>query len=405
MPSAASPHPSAWSDLTAAKLPPKPHAMWLDTPRNPNAPLAGLKVLELARVLAGPWAGQILADLGADVIKVESPDGDGTRKWGPPWIERDHGEREAAYYHATNRGKRSIIADFRDEDDLARIHDLASSADVVLENFKTGTLTKFGLDYKSLAQVNARLVYCSITGFGQTGPRAHEAGYDFVIQAMSGFMALTGEPQGQPMKMGISISDLTCGLYSVIGIQAALAMRARTGRGQHVDMALLDCSVGLLASQAMHFLTTGENPPRMGNEHAQVSAYGVFPVADGKVVLAPANDGLFRRLLPLFGRNDLLTDERFATNEGRLANREELDAIIAGETSKWQMDELLADCAAAGIPAGRVNAVDAVFDDPQVKARGMRLDLDGIPGVRTPLTFSDAELALDRPSPRKGEHG
>jgi|TARA_R100000049_G_C1957318_1_gene116990 crotonobetainyl-CoA:carnitine CoA-transferase CaiB-like acyl-CoA transferase len=405
MPSAASPHPSAWSDLTAAKLPPKPHAMWLDTPRNPNAPLAGLKVLELARVLAGPWAGQILADLGADVIKVESPDGDGTRKWGPPWIERDHGEREAAYYHATNRGKRSIIADFRDEDDLARIHDLASSADVVLENFKTGTLTKFGLDYKSLAQVNARLVYCSITGFGQTGPRAHEAGYDFVIQAMSGFMALTGEPQGQPMKMGISISDLTCGLYSVIGIQAALAMRARTGRGQHVDMALLDCSVGLLASQAMHFLTTGENPPRMGNEHAQVSAYGVFPVADGKVVLAPANDGLFRRLLPLFGRNDLLTDERFATNEGRLANREELDAIIAGETSKWQMDELLADCAAAGIPAGRVNAVDSVFDDPQVKARGMRLDLDGIPGVRTPLTFSEAELALDRPSPRKGEHG
>ena len=405
MPSAASPHPSAWSDLTAAKLPPKPHAMWLDTPRNPNAPLAGLKVLELARVLAGPWAGQILADLGADVIKVESPDGDGTRKWGPPWIERDHGEREAAYYHAANRGKRSIIADFRDEDDLARIHDLASSADVVLENFKTGTLTKFGLDYESLAKVNARLVYCSITGFGQTGPRAHEAGYDFVIQAMSGFMALTGEPQGQPMKMGISISDLTCGLYSVIGIQAALAMRARTGRGQHVDMALLDCSVGLLASQAMHFLTTGENPPRMGNEHAQVSAYGVFPVADGKVVLAPANDGLFRRLLPLFGRNDLLTDERFATNEGRLANREELDAIIAGETSKWQMDELLADCAAAGIPAGRVNAVDSVFDDPQVKARGMRLDLDGIPGVRTPLTFSEAELALDRPSPRKGEHG
>ena len=391
--------------MTAAKLPPKPHAMWLDTPRNPNAPLAGLKVLELARVLAGPWAGQILADLGADVIKVESPDGDGTRKWGPPWIERDHGEREAAYYHAANRGKRSIIADFRDEDDLARIHDLASSADVVLENFKTGTLTKFGLDYKRLAQVNARLVYCSITGFGQTGPRAHEAGYDFVIQAMSGFMALTGEPQGQPMKMGISISDLTCGLYSVIGIQAALAMRARTGRGQHVDMALLDCSVGLLASQAMHFLTTGENPPRMGNEHAQVSAYGVFPVADGKVVLAPANDGLFRRLLTLLGRNDLLTDERFATNEGRLANREELDAIIAGETSKWQMDELLADCAAAGIPAGRVNAVDAVFDDPQVKARSMRLDLDGIPGVRTPLTFSDAELALDRPSPRKGEHG
>jgi crotonobetainyl-CoA:carnitine CoA-transferase CaiB-like acyl-CoA transferase len=291
--------------------------MWLDQPRNPQAPLAGLKVLELARVLAGPWAGQILADLGADVIKVESPEGDGTRLWGPPWIERENGEREAAYYHATNRGKRSIVADFRDEQDLARVRDLAASADVVLENFKTGTLAKFGLDYASLAAANQRLVYCSITGFGQTGPRAHEAGYDFVVQAMSGFMALTGEPAGQPMKMGISISDLTCGLYAVIGIQAALAMRERTGRGQHVDMALLDCSVGLLASQATHFFTTGENPPRMGNEHAQVSAYGVFPVADGEVVLAPANDGLFRRLLALLGRDDLLGDARFATNESR----------------------------------------------------------------------------------------
>ena len=269
--------------------------MWLDSPRNPKAPLAGLKVLELARVLAGPWAGQILADLGADVIKIESPEGDGTRQWGPPWIERENGEREAAYYHAANRGKRSIVADFRNEEDLARVRELAASADVALENFKTGKLAKFGLDYDSLAKANPALVYCSITGFGQTGPRAREAGYDFVIQAMSGFMALTGEPQGQPMKMGISISDLVCGLYAVIGIQAALAMRERTGRGQHVDMSLLDCSVGLLASQAMHLLTTGENPPRMGNEHAQVSAYGVFPVADGEVVLAPANDGLFLR--------------------------------------------------------------------------------------------------------------
>ncbi|MBX7481538.1 CaiB/BaiF CoA transferase family protein [Qipengyuania qiaonensis] len=379
--------------------------MWLDTPRNPNAPLAGLKVLELARVLAGPWAGQILADLGADVIKVESPDGDGTRKWGPPWIERGDGEREAAYYHATNRGKRSIVADFKDADDLARVRALAESADVVLENFKTGALAKFGLDYEVVSEANPRAVYCSITGFGQTGPRAHEAGYDFVIQAMSGLMALTGDPKGQPMKMGISISDLTCGLYSVIGIQAALGMRERTGHGQHVDMALLDCSVGLLASQATHFLATGENPPRMGNEHAQVSAYGVFPVADGEVVLAPANDGLFRRLLTLLGREDLLDDARFATNETRLANRGELDAIIAEETRKWQLEELLADCAEDGIPAGPINPIDAVFEDRQVEARGMRIDLDGIPGVRSPFTFSDAELALDHPSPRKGEHG
>ncbi|WP_421993226.1 CaiB/BaiF CoA transferase family protein [Qipengyuania sp.] len=379
--------------------------MWLDRLRNPNAPLAGLKVLELARVLAGPWAGQILADLGADVIKVESPDGDGTRKWGPPWVEREDGTREAAYYHATNRGKRSIVADFGDEGDLSKVRQLAATADVVLENFKTGSLAKFGLDYATLARSNPHLVYCSITGFGQTGPRAREAGYDFVIQAMSGLMALTGEPDGQPMKMGISISDLTCGLYSVIGIQSALAMRERTGRGQHVDMALLDCSVGLLASQATHFLTTGENPPRMGNEHAQVSAYGVFPVADGEIVLAPANDGLFRKLLSLLGRDDLLGDTRFATNEDRLSNRDELDAIIAAETRKWQMVELLADCAEDGIPAGPINPVDAVFADHQVRARGMRVDLDGIPGVRSPFTFSDAELALDHPSPRKGEHG
>ena len=379
--------------------------MWLDQPRNPKAPLAGLKVLELARVLAGPWAGQILADLGADVIKIESPAGDGTRLWGPPWVEREEGDREAAYYHAANRGKRSVVADFKNADDLRRVSELAAGADVVLENFKTGTLARFGLDFASLEALNPRLVYCSITGFGQTGPRASEAGYDFVIQAMSGFMALTGEPAGQPMKMGISISDLTCGLYSVIGIQAALAMRERTGRGQHVDMALLDCSVGLLASQATHYLTTGENPPRMGNEHAQVSAYGVFPVADGEVVLAPANDGLFRKLLALLGREDLLGEEKFASNEARLANRDELDAMIAAETRKWQLDELLADCAEDGIPAGRVNAIDAVFEDPQVRARGMRINLDGIPGVRSPFTFSEGELALDHPSPRKGEHG
>lgn len=383
----------------------KPRGMWLDQPRNPKAPLAGLKVLELARVLAGPWAGQILADLGADVIKIESPAGDGTRLWGPPWVEREEGDREAAYYHAANRGKRSVVADFKNADDLRRVREMAAGADVVLENFKTGTLARYGLDFASLEALNPLLVYCSITGFGQTGPRAREAGYDFVIQAMSGFMALTGEPAGQPMKMGISISDLTCGLYSVIGIQAALAMRQRTGRGQHVDMALLDCSVGLLASQATHYLTTGENPPRMGNEHAQVSAYGVFPVADGEVVLAPANDGLFRKLLALLGREDLLGEEKFASNEARLANRAELDAMIAAETRKWQLDELLADCAEDGIPAGRVNAIDAVFEDPQVRARGMRIDLDGIPGVRSPFTFSEGELALDHPSPRKGEHG
>ena len=376
--------------------------MWLRAARNPRSPLAGLKVLELARVLAGPWAGQVLADLGADVIKVEAPEGDGTRQWGPPWVDRG-GERAAAYYHSTNRGKRSVVADFRKPEDLARVRALAAEADVAIENFKTGALARFGLDYPSLAEANRGLVYCSITGFGQTGPRSGEAGYDFAIQAMSGFMMLTGEPGGQPMKMGISASDLACGLYSVIAIQAALAMRARTGRGQHIDMSLLDCSVGLLASQAMHYLVTGANPPRMGNGHAQVSAYGVFPTSDGQVVLAPANDALFRRLLTLLGRHDLLGEARFASNEARLANRVELDAIIAAETAGRTSEALLAACAQAGIPAGPINAIDRVFDDPQVKARGLRIDLDGVPGVRSPFTFSEAELALDRPSPRKGQ--
>ena len=383
---------------------PQRRTMWLSTPRNANSPLAGLKVLELARVLAGPWAGQILADLGADVIKVEGPDGDGTRHWGPPWVDHD-GERAAAYYHAANRGKRAIVADFRDADDLARVAALAAGADVVIENFKTGALAKFGLDHATLAANNLGLVYCSITGFGQTGPRAHEAGYDFVIQGLSGFMALTGEPAGQPMKMGISTSDLACGLYSVIGIQAALAMRTRTGCGQHVDMALLDCSVGLLASQAMQYLVTGANPPRMGNGHAQVSAYGVFPTQDGEVVLAPANDGLFRKLLTVLDRDDLLAEPRFATNEERLANRAEIDGIIAAETAKHSLDEVLRRCEAAGIPAGPINAIDQVFADPQVIARGMRIDLDGVPGVRSPFSFSGAELALDRPSPRMGQDG
>ena len=377
--------------------------MWLDHPRNPNAPLAGLKVLELARVLAGPWAGQILADLGADVIKVESPDGDGTRKWGPPWIERDNGERVAAYYHACNRGKRDVVADFGKAEDLDKVKALAADADVVIENFKLGTLAKFGLDYASLSAANPGIVYCSITGFGQDGPRAAEPGYDFVIQGMSGLMALTGEPEGAPMKAGVSISDLTCGIYSANAIQAALLMRYRTGRGQHIDMALLDCSVALLANQAMSYLTTDANPPRMGNAHAQVSAYGVFPTIDGDVVLAPANDGLFRKLLHALGRDDLLAEERFATNERRLANRAELDAMIASETAKWDKAALLHRCAADGIPAGPINQLDQVFADPQVMARGMRVDLGGVPGVRSPFTFSDAELALDRPSPIQGE--
>ena len=381
--------------------------MWLDQPRNPNAPLAGLKVLELARVLAGPWVGQVLADLGADVIKVESPDGDGTRLWGPPWVERTRSDgetvREAAYYHAANRGKRSITADFRDAGDLERVGALAASADVLIENFLPGKLAKFGLDYASVAAGNPRVVYCSITGFGQDGPRRDEPGYDFVIQAMSGFMSLNGEPDGDPMKFGVSVSDLACGLWSTNAIQAALLMRERTGTGQHIDMSLLDCSVALLANQGSSFFATGTNPPRMGNAHAQVSAYGVFPTLDGPVVLAPANDNLFRKLLRVLEQDALLTDERFATNEGRLANRALIDGMIADATRDWSREKLLEACAAAGVPAGPINQLDQVFEDPQVVARGLKLELDGQPTVRSPFVFSDAELALDRPSPMLGE--
>ena len=381
--------------------------MWLTEPRNPDAPLAGLKVVELARVLAGPFCGQILADLGADVIKVESPEGDGTRLWGPPWVERtDAGgrvHREAAYYHACNRGKRSIIADFGAADDLARVKALIADADVVIENFKTGSLAKFGLDYASCAATNPALVYCSITGFGLTGPRAHEAGYDFVVQGMSGFMSLTGEPEGHPVKMGISISDLSTGVWAANGIQAALLMRARTGKGQQVDISLMDSSVALLSNQATYYLTTGTNPPRMGNAHAQVAPYGVFAVSDGHVILAPANDGLFHKLMDLLGLSHLSTDPRFVANAGRTANAKALDAEIAAATAGWTKQGLLDACHAAGVPAGPINRLDEVFADPQVIARGLRVELGGMPGVRSPFVFSDAELVLDRPSPIHGE--
>lgn len=383
--------------------------MWLTHPRNTNAPLAGLKVVELARVLAGPFCGQILADLGADVIKVESPEGDGTRLWGPPWVERTDADgrvhREAAYYHACNRGKRSIIADFGDASDLAQVKALIADADVVIENFKTGSLAKFGLDYVTCVEGNAGLVYCSITGFGLTGPRAHEAGYDFVVQGMSGFMSLTGEPEGHPVKMGISISDLATGVWAANGIQAALLMRARTGRGQQVDISLMDSSVALLSNQATYFLTTGHNPPRMGNAHAQVAPYGVFAVSDGHVILAPANDGLFHKLMAVLALSHLSTDPLFLANGDRTANAKALDAEIAAATAGWTKQELLDACHAAGVPAGPINRLDEVFADPQVIARGLRVDLGGMPGVRSPFVFSEAELALDRPSPMHGEHG
>jgi crotonobetainyl-CoA:carnitine CoA-transferase CaiB-like acyl-CoA transferase len=366
--------------------------------------LEGLKVIELARILAGPWAGQTLADLGADVIKVESPEGDDTRTWGPPFIENG-GEKSAAYFHACNRGKRSIVADFRTKEGADLVRALIADADVVIENFKVGGLEKYGLDYESLKAINPRLVYCSITGFGQTGPYRERAGYDFLIQGMAGIMDLTGDPAGEPQKIGVAFSDIFTGLYSVIAIQAALAQRARTGLGQHIDMALLDTSVGVLANQAMNFLATGKPPRRLGNAHPNIAPYQTFAVSDGHLILAVGNDGQFARFATVISKPELAMDARFLTNSSRVANRADLTTLIAAELANWQRDELLAKLEAAHVPAGPINTLEDVFADPQVLARSMRLDLDGIPGVRTPITMSGSELALARRSPRLGEHG
>ena len=366
--------------------------------------LAGLKVVELARILAGPWAGQVLADLGADVVKVESPAGDDTRTWGPPFIDNPDGTRDAAYFHAANRGKRSVVADFTTPEGQAVVRDLIADADVVIENFKVGGLAKYGLDYATLAAINPRLVYCSITGFGQDGPYAPRAGYDFIVQGMSGIMDLTGEPDGAPQKIGVAFADIMTGLYAVIAIQAALAMRERTGRGQQIDKALLDTMTGVLANQAMNWFASGVSPTRVGNAHMNVCPYAVFPCADGWFILAVGNDGQFRRFCDALGLPEMRDDPRFATNAGRLAFKELLFAGIEAATSLVPKLPLLARLEAVGVPAGPINTVAQAFDDPQVIARGMAIDVarpDGtlVPGLRTPIRFSEAELALGRAAP------
>jgi len=368
-----------------------------------ESPLKGIKVLELARILAGPWCGQTLADLGADVIKVESPEGDDTRKWGPPWIERE-GEKAAAYYHAANRGKRSVTADFTTDEGRALVLDLAREADVLIENFKVGGLKKYGLDYESLKAVNPKLIYCSITGFGQDGPYAARAGYDFMIQGMSGIMDLTGDPAGEPQKIGVAFADIFTGVYSVVAIQAALIARARTGEGQHIDMALLDCMTGVLANQAMNFLASGNVPKRLGNAHPNISPYQTFAVADGHLIVACGNDGQFVRLAEILGLGEMAADERFKTNPARVANRQLVSETMEAKTRSWRRDDLLVALEKAGVPAGPINTVADVFADPQFEHRGMKITPDGVPGIRTPITFSGTPLSLDKPSPKLGEH-
>jgi crotonobetainyl-CoA:carnitine CoA-transferase CaiB-like acyl-CoA transferase len=376
-------------------------------------PLHGVKVLELARILAGPWAGQLLADLGADVVKVERPGaGDDTRGWGPPFVEGADGEHlSAAYFHSCNRGKRSIAVDFEKPEGQDIVRRLAEHADVVIENFKLGGLKKYGLDYESLKAVNPRLVYCSITGFGQTGPYAPRAGYDFIIQAMGGIMDLTGEAEGEPQKPGVAFADIFTGIYSVIGILAALRQRDATGQGSYLDMALLDVQTSVLANQAMNYLASGKSPRRMGNAHPNIVPYQVFPVADGHVIIAVGNDGQFAKFVRVLGHPELAADERFRTNMDRVRNRGILVPLLTDLLLRRGRDELLAKLAPEGVPAGPINSVADVFADPQVIARGMRIDLPApeakggsIPSVRAPILMDGVAVAAERPSPGLGKH-
>jgi crotonobetainyl-CoA:carnitine CoA-transferase CaiB-like acyl-CoA transferase len=376
-------------------------------------PLTGLRVLELARILAGPWGGQILADLGADVIKVERKGaGDDTRGWGPPFVAAaDGGHLGSAYFHGTNRGKRSIALDFESPEGQRIVRKLAARSDVLIENFKVGGLKKFGLDYASLSAQFPRLIYCSVTGFGQSGPHAARAGYDLMAQGMGGFMSLTGFPDGEPMRAGVPIADLFSGVYSVVGILAALSERERTGRGTLVDIALIDSQVGVLANQALNFLVSGIVPKRQGNSHPNIVPYQVFPVADGHIIIATGNDSQYVKLCGVLDAPHLAEKPEYRDNTGRLAHREELVGRLTEFTRRMKSADLLAKLESVGVPAGPINDLGQVFADPQVIHRGMRLELKSnaakggtIPGVRTPIIIGGRPMAADRPSPRLGEH-
>jgi crotonobetainyl-CoA:carnitine CoA-transferase CaiB-like acyl-CoA transferase len=375
--------------------------------------LTGLRVLELARILAGPWAGQILADLGADVIKVERKGaGDDTRGWGPPFMPAaDGGHLGAAYFHATNRGKRSIEIDFDSEEGRRIVRRLAERSDVLIENFKVGGLVKFGLDYQSLSALNPRLIYCSVTGFGQDGPYAPRAGYDLLVQGMGGIMSVTGLPDGEPMRIGVPVADISTGIYSAVGILAALVQREKTGKGTLVDTALLDTQSGVLANQALSYFASGKAPGRIGNAHPVVVPYQVFPAADGHVIIACGNDTQFVKLCDALGAPEIGRDAKYKTNSDRVVNREALIPSLCNVTSKLSRADILAKLDQVNVPAGPINNIDDVFADPQVVHRKMQLALPSeaapngtIPGVRTPIKLGGEAMAHPRPSPRLGEH-
>ena len=378
--------------------------------------LSHIRVLDLSRILAGPWAGQILADLGADVIKVERPGpGDDTRGWGPPWIKDDQGQDTsvAAYYLCANRNKRSITVDITQPEGQDIVRRLAAKSDVVLENFKLGGLKQYGLDYDSLKAVNPRLVYCSITGFGQDGPYAPRAGYDFLIQGLGGLMSITGRPDGErgagPMKVGVALTDILTGLYATNAVLAALAWREQSGEGQYIDMALLDVQVACLANQAMNYLATGSNPRRMGNAHPSIVPYQDFPTADGHMILAIGNDGQFARFCEVAGRSELAADARFATNRARVENRAELIPLLNEITATRTTTEWIAQLEARAVPCGPINGLAEVFADPQVQARGLAVKMPHpeageVPLVASPIRLSKTPVEYRRAPPLVGEH-
>ncbi|MCA3559635.1 MAG: CoA transferase [Aestuariivirga sp.] len=377
-------------------------------------PLAGLRVLDLSRVLAGPWCTQILADFGAQVIKVEKPgEGDDTRGWGPPFITNPDGTKgDAAYFLSTNRGKWSVEIDMAKPEGQALIRQLAAKSDIVMENFKVGGLKKYGLDYESLKAVNPGLIYCSLTGFGQTGPYAQRAGYDFMIQGMGGIMSVTGQPDGmpgaEPMKIGVAFADIMTGLYCTIGIQAALFHRERTGEGQHIDVALLDSQVGVLANQALNYLVGGKAPTRLGNEHPNIVPYQTFATKDGHIIMAVANDRQFKDYCAIIGVAHLADDERFKLNRGRVERRAELIPLLAGPMKARTTAEWVQAFEGAAIPCGPINSIDQVFANEQVLARGLQIGLtrdDGVqvPGVANPIVFSETPIQYGKAPPRLGD--
>lgn len=378
--------------------------------------LSHLRVLDLSRVLAGPWSGQILADLGADVIKVERPgSGDDTRAWGPPFLKDAQGENtsEAAYYLSANRNKRSVTIDFTQPEGQRLVRELAARSDIVIENFKVGGLAAYGLDYQSLKAVNPKLIYCSITGFGQTCPYAKRAGYDFMIQGLGGLMSLTGRPDGEegagPVKVGVALTDILTGLYSTVAILAALAHRDQAGVGQHIDMALLDVQVACLANQAMNYLTTGNPPRRLGNAHPNIVPYQDFPTADGDFILTVGNDGQFRKFAEVAGQPQWADDPRFATNKQRVANRAELIPLIRQATVFKTTAEWVQQLEAAGVPCGPINDLAQMFQDPQVVARGLAVILPhalagSVPQVASPIRLSETPVEYRHAPPLLGEH-